>query len=57
MVAALGQLGRSAEAAPLLALLRRVDGDYAGTEAVWQRLFVPEAAGHLLDGIRRAGFT
>jgi len=57
MVAALGQLGRAAQAQPLLALLRRYDGDFAGVEANWRRLFVPEAADHLLEGIRRAGLT
>jgi TolB-like protein/Tfp pilus assembly protein PilF len=57
MVAALGQLGRVAQAQPLLALLRRYDGDFAGVEANWRRLFVAEAADHLLEGIRRAGLT
>jgi adenylate cyclase len=57
MVAALGQLGLIAQAQPLLPLLRKIDSGYAGTEAVWRRLFVPEAADHLLEGCRRAGFA
>jgi tetratricopeptide (TPR) repeat protein len=57
MVAALGQLGRVAEARPLLALLRRYDGDFAGVEALARHFFVPEAVEHLLDGVRRAGFA
>jgi adenylate cyclase len=57
MVAALGQLGRVAEARPLISLLRRADRDFAGLEALTRSLFVPEAADHLLDGFRRAGFN
>ena len=57
MVAALGQLGRVAEARPLLSLLRRYDGDLAGLEALTRNYFQQEAADHLLDGFRRAGFT
>ncbi len=57
MVAALGQLGLAAQAQPLLPLLRKIDGGYAGTETMWRRLFVPEAADHLLEGCRRAGFA
>lgn len=56
MAAALGQLGLAAQAAPLLVVLRRIDGSFAGTEAVWRRLFVPTAAERLLEGLRRAGF-
>jgi len=54
MVAALGQLGRVSEAQPLLPLLRRTDGDITGVQALWRHYFVPEAADHLLDGIRRS---
>ena len=57
MVAALGQLGRVAEARPLLALLRRYDRDMAGLEALTRNFFQDDAAEHLLEGIRRAGFT
>jgi tetratricopeptide (TPR) repeat protein len=57
MVAALGQLGRAAEAQPLLPLLKKIDGDFGGLEAMWRRLFVQEAADHLLDGCWRAGFA
>jgi TolB-like protein/class 3 adenylate cyclase/Tfp pilus assembly protein PilF len=57
MVAALGQLGRVAEARPLLALLRRYDRDMAGLEALTRNFFQGDAAEHLLEGFRRAGFT
>lgn len=57
LVAALGQLGRVAEAAAVLPLVRRVDRDFDGLEATLRRLFVPAAAGHILDGMRRAGFS
>jgi adenylate cyclase len=56
MVAALGQLGRVAEAQPLLSLLRRYDGNLAGLEALTRNYFQQEAADHLLEGFRRAGF-
>jgi TolB-like protein/class 3 adenylate cyclase len=57
MVAALGQLGLVAQAQPLLPLLRKYDGDFAGVDASFHRTYVPEAAEHILDGIRRAGLT
>jgi tetratricopeptide (TPR) repeat protein len=56
-VAALGQLGLAAQAQPLLPVLRKIDKGFAGSEAVWRRLFVKEAADHMLDGLRRAGWT
>ena len=57
MVSALGQLGRAGEAQPLVPLLKKIDGDFAGLETMWRRLFVTEAADHLLDGCRSAGFA
>jgi adenylate cyclase len=57
LVAALGQLGRTAEAKPLLPLLRRYDKDLAGLEALTRLYFVPAAAEHLLEGFRCAGFS
>jgi hypothetical protein len=57
MVAAPGQLGRVGEAQPLLSLLRRCDRDLAGLEAPTRHYFQQEAAEHLLEGFRRAGFT
>jgi adenylate cyclase len=57
MVAALGQLGRAAEARPLLPLLQREDGDLPGLEARARHYFQEDAAEHLLDGFRRAGFS
>ncbi len=57
MAAALGQLGRTSEAAALLPLMRRIDGDFAGLESLTRRMFVPDAADHLLEGFRAAGFA
>jgi tetratricopeptide (TPR) repeat protein len=57
MVASLGQLGLSADAQRLFGLLRQYDGDIAGVSALTRHFFVPEAAEHLLDGFRRAGFA
>ena len=56
LVAALGMLGRAEEAAPALAIMRRVDGDLARLEGMTNRLFVPSAAQRILEGFRRAGF-
>jgi TolB-like protein/Tfp pilus assembly protein PilF len=57
MVAALGQLGLVAEAANTLPLMRRIDREFTELEEMTRRLFVPEAADHLLEGFRRAGFV
>jgi tetratricopeptide (TPR) repeat protein len=56
LVATLGQLGRKAEAAAVIPLLRRLDGDIAGSEAYWRRMFNDAAVRHLVDGLRKAGF-
>ena len=56
LVAVLGQLGRKAEAQPILPLLRRFDGDLAGTEVHFRRMLGDSAALRLLDGVRLAGF-
>jgi tetratricopeptide (TPR) repeat protein len=55
-VAALGQLGRAGQAQPLFPVLRTIDKDFAGSDVVWRRLFVKDAADHLLAGLRRAGW-
>jgi adenylate cyclase len=57
VLAALGQLGRIEEASAVIPLIRRSDGDLAGLEKLTRSLFVREAADHLIDGFRRAGFT
>ncbi len=56
LVATLGQLGRRTEAQPVIPLLRRLDGNLAGTEAYMQRIFVASAFGRILEGLRKAGF-
>lgn len=55
--AALGMLDRSAEAQPLLALLRRFDGDLEGTTRHLRRFFKERAVSRLVEGLRRAGFA
>jgi class 3 adenylate cyclase/TolB-like protein len=57
VVAALGKLGLAEQAQPLLPVLRKIDKAFDGSESVCRRLFVKEAADHLLDGLRRAGWT
>ena len=57
LVASMGQLGRTNEAAVVLPLLHQLDPDLAASERKWARLlFVPSAAERLLDGLRKAGF-
>jgi tetratricopeptide (TPR) repeat protein len=57
LLAALGQLGRTAEAAAVLPLVRKVDGDLAGTEALFRARFVPAATELILAGLRKSGLT
>jgi TolB-like protein/Tfp pilus assembly protein PilF len=57
LIAALGQLGRREEAGRMLPLLQRIDGNLAGSTKLCESLFVPEAARHIVDGWRLAGFT
>lgn len=57
MAAALGQLGRVGEAAPLLPLLRRIDDNAAEMEAMLSRYYVASAIARLMQGIHRAGFA
>lgn len=57
VVAALGQLGRRAEAASLLPLLRTLDPSLADAERYLGRYYVARPAlDHILDGLRKAGF-
>lgn len=56
LVATLGQLGRRAEAQPVIPLLRRLDGNLAGTEVYVRRIYVASAAERILEGLRKAGF-
>ncbi len=58
IVAALGQLGRGAEAADALRDLQRMEPDAFDNAAVIRRLFRDEAAAtHLLEGYRKAGMV
>jgi TolB-like protein len=57
VIAALGQLGRSDDAGRMLPLLQRIDGNLAGSTRLCESLFVPEAATHIVEGWRLAGFT
>jgi adenylate cyclase len=57
IAAGLGQLGRVADAGPVLDLLRKMDPDLAATERMLRRYYVSEEAiDHILGGLRRAGF-
>ncbi len=55
--AALGAMDRAAEAQPMLAMLRKIDGDLAGTAKHLRRSYRESAVLRLLDGLRRAGFA
>jgi adenylate cyclase len=57
LIAALGRLGRHEEAVRMLPLLRRIDGNLAGSRKLCESLFVPDAAAHIVEGWRLAGFT
>jgi TolB-like protein/class 3 adenylate cyclase len=56
LVATLGQLGRVPEARAILPLLSRLDGDLGGSRAYIQRIYVPSAAAHIVEGLQKAGF-
>jgi adenylate cyclase len=56
LIATLGQLGRRTEAQAAIPLLRRLDGNLAGTEAYMRRLYVASAVDRILEGLRKAGF-
>ncbi len=56
LVASLGMLGLAADAAPFLAVLARVDGGPAGTEAALRRYYGPGPLARLTEGLRRAGY-
>jgi adenylate cyclase len=55
LLAALGQMGRTTEAAAVVPLVRRLDGDLAGTEALIRARFVPAAAELIVTGLRKSG--
>ena len=57
LIATLGQLGRQQEAQAALQLLSRLDGDLAGSRAYIQRIFVPSATSHIVEGLQKAGFN
>ena len=57
IASSLGQLGRSTEAKLVLPLLQRLDGNIATTEAHLRCYFVDPAVRHILDGLRKAGFS
>lgn len=55
LLAALGQMGRTAEAQAMLPMLRRLDPGPEVTEMLVRRFFVAPAADHIMDGLRKAG--
>jgi adenylate cyclase len=56
LLAALGQLGLRTEAASVVPLMRRLDGDLAQTESLMRTTFVDAAVQHIVDGLRKAGY-
>jgi len=58
IVAALGQLGQREAAKGIMPLLRNLDGDLAGTEAhLLQYYVIPAAVAHVVEGLRKAGYS
>ncbi len=57
IVAALGQLGQASGANAVMPLLFKLDGNLAATEEHMRHYFVAPAVEHVLDGLRKAGFT
>ncbi|HEX2113621.1 MAG TPA: adenylate/guanylate cyclase domain-containing protein [Alphaproteobacteria bacterium] len=58
VAASLGQLGRASEAAPYVEILRRSDVDISSLRSYLARYYVDTAAlEHIIDGLRKAGFT
>ena len=55
-VACLGQLGRDVDARRAIARLRHLDPDLSACARVLRHYFVPEAAAHIIAGLRKAGF-
>ena len=55
--AALDQLGRIEEASGAMPILQRADRDLAALETRTRHYFVADAADHLMEGFRRAGFV
>ena len=56
VLAAMGQLGRVAEARAIIPLVRRLDGGHVETEAQMRLLFVDSAAERIVEGLRKAGY-
>ena len=56
LLASLGQLGYQQQAAAVLPLMRRLEGDLASTEALMRTTFVEAAVQHVAEGLRKAGF-
>jgi adenylate cyclase len=57
LAASLGQLGRSVEASNVVRLLARLDGDLSKTETYLGQMFVAAAVRHIVEGLRKAGFS
>ncbi|HUD58526.1 MAG TPA: adenylate/guanylate cyclase domain-containing protein [Acetobacteraceae bacterium] len=56
LLATLGQLGRTAEAAAVAPLIRKLDGGLDGTESYMRQRYAPAAADMIVDGLRKSGF-
>lgn len=56
LLASLGQLGLHVHGMPLVAMMQRLDGGLAGTEALMRTTFREPAVQHIADGLRKAGY-
>jgi tetratricopeptide (TPR) repeat protein len=56
IVASLGQLGQADAAKTVIPLLRKLDGDLAGTRTHLRDYFVAPAVEGIVEGLARAGF-
>ncbi len=56
LLATLGQLGRTTEAAAVAPLIRRLDGNLEGTENYMRARYSPAAADLIVDGLQKSGF-
>ncbi len=57
LLASLGQLGYQSHAAPLVAVMQRIDGGLEKTEALLRATYCDAAVRHVVEGLRKAGYA